>query len=66
MVRTVLAAQGYETLLDQYSLKEEVDDGQRNKITVGVSKLTGATVAIKEIPTKKYLKLAAENSISEA
>ena len=66
VLRTVLDVQGYETILDQYSLSDEIDDGQCNQVSIGVSKLTGTPVAIKEIRTKKYLKLAAENSICEA
>ncbi len=35
-------------------------------MAIGASKLSGARVAVKEIPTEKYLRLAKEHKVSEA
>ena len=53
--------QGFTSLLDQYAIQSEVEEGSRNKVEIGYHRVTGMQVAIKTIPKHKYKRLKLEN-----
>ena len=53
--------QGFASLLDQYAIQSEVEEGSRNKVEIGFHRVTGMQVAIKTIPKHKYKRLKLEN-----
>ena len=61
----ILLQQGYTSQIDQYDINCEVEEGCSNPVYIARHRTTDAKVAIKTVPTKKYLRLQKENMIDE-
>ena len=57
VLTSILQLQGFSSILDQYSIMAEIEEGSRNKVEIGYHRVTGMQVAVKTIPLHKYERL---------
>ena len=65
LINAIVRAQGYNSQLEQYTIKADIERTQESSVMVAIHNALGTKVVIKAIPSELYHTKAASFSISE-
>ena len=65
LINAIVRAQGYNSQLEQYTIKADIERTQESRVMVAIHNALGTKVVIKAIPSELYHTKAASFSISE-